>query len=149
MNKEFVPYEESLALKELGFDEKCLAFFFDEDFELNVKESTGDLVPKKINSGFKREPQRLQDMMVSAPLWQQAFRWFREKHGLESIVQKSKNYQGFKYKIFRYSEDEYVENTLLFSGHEYETYKEAELECVRRLLTCVLDVTNSISGDGS
>ena len=25
MNKEFIPYEQTLALKELGFDEECLA----------------------------------------------------------------------------------------------------------------------------
>ena len=30
MNKEFVPYEESLALKELGFDEPCLAHWYNE-----------------------------------------------------------------------------------------------------------------------
>ncbi len=28
MNKEFVPYEETLTLKELGFDEECFAVFF-------------------------------------------------------------------------------------------------------------------------
>ncbi len=27
MKKEFVPYEPSLALKELGFDEPCFAFY--------------------------------------------------------------------------------------------------------------------------
>ena len=28
MNKEFIPYEQALELKELGFDEKCLARYF-------------------------------------------------------------------------------------------------------------------------
>jgi hypothetical protein len=27
MNKEFIPYEEAIALKELGFDELCLAYY--------------------------------------------------------------------------------------------------------------------------
>jgi hypothetical protein len=27
MNKEFIPYEQALALKELGFDEPCLGFY--------------------------------------------------------------------------------------------------------------------------
>ena len=27
MEKDFIPYEEALALKELGFDEPCLAFY--------------------------------------------------------------------------------------------------------------------------
>lgn len=29
MNKEFVPYEQALALKELGFNETCIAFYYD------------------------------------------------------------------------------------------------------------------------
>lgn len=31
MNKEFVPYEQALALKELGFDEPCFAYYDEED----------------------------------------------------------------------------------------------------------------------
>jgi hypothetical protein len=27
MNKEFVPYEQALQLKELGFDEPCLGYY--------------------------------------------------------------------------------------------------------------------------
>ena len=30
MKKEFVPYEQSLALKELGFDEPCLTYYFSD-----------------------------------------------------------------------------------------------------------------------
>ncbi len=28
MEKDFIPYEEALALKELGFDEPCFAVYF-------------------------------------------------------------------------------------------------------------------------
>jgi hypothetical protein len=64
MNKEFVPYEQALALKELGFDEICLSAFFDSKIKRcdNIKNSTSDY--------------------LSAPLYQQAFRWFREKYGI-------------------------------------------------------------------
>ena len=34
MNKEFIPYEEALALKELGFDEECIFGFIGESFGL-------------------------------------------------------------------------------------------------------------------
>ncbi len=27
MNKEFIPYEQALALKELGFDEPCFGYY--------------------------------------------------------------------------------------------------------------------------
>jgi hypothetical protein len=36
MNKEFIPYEQALELKELGFDEHCFCFF-------NPKYSINDL----------------------------------------------------------------------------------------------------------
>jgi hypothetical protein len=31
MEKEFIPYEQALALKELGFDEKCFATWIERD----------------------------------------------------------------------------------------------------------------------
>ncbi len=36
MNKEFIPYEQALELKELGFKEKCAAHYLDED-DLELK----------------------------------------------------------------------------------------------------------------
>ena len=76
MNKEFIPYEQALALKELGFDEPCFGWFrttllpsnFTEYFletELSLNEEFTDL----INSNFTGDA-------CSAPLYQQAFRWF-------------------------------------------------------------------------
>ena len=32
MNKEFVIYEQSLELKNLGFDEMCLSYYKDDEF---------------------------------------------------------------------------------------------------------------------
>jgi len=52
MNKEFVTYEQALALKELGFDEPCFDYH-------NIKNG-----------------------LILSPLKQQAFRWFREKYSL-------------------------------------------------------------------
>jgi hypothetical protein len=53
MNKEFIPYEQALELKELGFDEPCIAIWIDT---------------------------------IPLPLYQQVFRWFREKYDLCSFV---------------------------------------------------------------
>jgi hypothetical protein len=33
MNKEFIPYEEALALKELGFDKGSFAWYFEHNKE--------------------------------------------------------------------------------------------------------------------
>lgn len=72
MEKEFVPYELALKLKELGFDERCLAKyqkladFANYQFQLLQKERNCNIL----------------DTAISAPLWQQAFDWFIEKYGL-------------------------------------------------------------------
>ena len=69
MNKEFIPYEQALELKELGFNENCLAFY-------NFEER---LMPIDTDFTNFRE---LSDDLIKAPLYQQAFRWFREKHNI-------------------------------------------------------------------
>ena len=66
MTQEFVPYEQALALKELGFDEPCFGYY-----------SEGELI---LNSHTNNHMQRFR---YSAPTFSQAFRWFREKHNLK------------------------------------------------------------------
>lgn len=72
MESEFVKYEVALALKELWFDEFCFGFYstsyYGDDIILIQKDVKGanHLVFKD----------------VLAPLKQQVFRWFREKHGI-------------------------------------------------------------------
>jgi hypothetical protein len=73
MDKEFVTYEQSLALKELGFDEDCLAFYngkFLDSSDYNFDNGTS----KDIG------------LCVKAPLKQQVFRFFREKYGIQSYL---------------------------------------------------------------
>ena len=69
MNKEFIPYEQALELKELGFYEGCIAHY------------------EKINGKIKLEVYSydLDDAICAAPLYQQAFRWFRDKYGYSGI----------------------------------------------------------------
>ncbi len=80
MEKEFCTYEQALALKELGFDEKSLAYWFNET-PLNPEGQCLVYYQKpydntKITNGVIRE-------YSWAPLYQQAFRWFREKYDLQ------------------------------------------------------------------
>ena len=73
MEKEFIPYEQALALKELGFDEKCCAAYY--------KKYDNEIGYHKVHRDFN-----FVALTVSAPLYQQAFRWFREKYQLDSFV---------------------------------------------------------------
>jgi len=72
MEKQFVPSTLSSDLKDLGFDERCLAEYL-----------RGEFVMRGINNRTFGEP--LSDI-VKAPLWQQAFDWFREKYNLHAEI---------------------------------------------------------------
>jgi len=71
MEKEFIPYEQALALKELGFDEECFAFY-SKIYGFMTTSPTN-----KVNE-FAGE--------VILPLYQQAFRWLYEKLDIEKGV---------------------------------------------------------------
>lgn len=75
MNKEFVIYRQGLKLKELGFDEPCLAFY-----EANLMDEK-----LKFSLSYVTDQTAFLCQICSLPLWQQAFDWFRTKHGLHAV----------------------------------------------------------------
>lgn len=118
MEKEFVPYKIALELKELGFDEECFAWY-------NMSQDSlcffGDDCCADMYAGEKSRPE--------APLWQQAFRFFREKYGLHYIICKNIQMGGYGYReviLLSYMEEN--ENTI------FKTYEEAEVECLKKLI---------------
>ena len=81
MNKEFIEYEQALELKELGFGSVCFGFY-------NPRHEIGDLRANPLyeHSGGCFDNYNRNDYFVSAPLYQQAFRWFSEKYDLYAYV---------------------------------------------------------------
>ena len=82
---------------------------------------------------------------VTAPLYQQAFRFFREKYGLEIILAPdsfndiSKKLR--EYKIISYDKSWKIEE-ILEPSHWirkgcFSTYEEAELACLKKLIEIV------------
>ena len=113
LEKEFVPYQESLELKELGFDEPCFGWYAsDKSFYTDNKIT--------INSG-----------LLLAPLKQQAFRWFREKHGWVAEIHGSPQHDHFYANLLLQAKGE-VGNSKIC-----DTYEEAELSCLRKLIEIV------------
>ncbi len=108
MEKEFVTYEIALKLKELGFDETCLANY---------------LSTKKLDISLWRH-----GFDIPAPLYQQAFRWFREKYNLVSYVREATKSK-YRFCIEKFDE-KFYNSTIL-------TYEEAELECLKKLIEIV------------
>jgi hypothetical protein len=121
MNKEFIPYEQALALKGLGFDEPCFGYY----------NGQGNYIGEegKMNSNCNKLG--MHGTYCTAPLYQQAFRWFREKYDLEGVIQQAEDFKWYKWKISQYIEDgkKYVAD-----WYEYKTYEEAELACLEVLI---------------
>ena len=124
LKKEFVPHEQSLALKELGFNEPCFGYFNTNNCELFLDNS---------NNRTSNDD----DRWCSAPTFSQAFRWFREKYKLQHHIWSGKiNSIFYGYDILNIEEQEFVVNNSDISGGDcdYETYEEAELVCLKKLI---------------
>ena len=117
MKKEFIPYEQALALKALGFDEPCFGCYFHNNE--NVVEYNPDGIPFDHNNSKTR---------ISAPTFSQAFRWFREKHNL---VFNFINYSIVKPGEYHWS---ITWNDEAKASGIVKTYEEAELECLKKLI---------------
>ena len=129
MEKEFIPYEQALALKELGFDEPCFGRYDGRD------ENKGKIWYEMPNLGKGWIP--VKDVL--SPLYQQAFRWFREKHYLYAIIIPTITMH-WTFKTTTAVEG-MVEVPPYNHVHaiDYSTYEEAELECLRKLIEIVKD----------
>ena len=124
MNKEFIPYEQALELKELGFDESCL-----DQYNIN-----GELARLRLGFIIKNEP--LIQGYCSAPLYQQAFRWFRDKKLCDgSVCRHGEADGGYSYRWDIVHEYGVYEERHFKQG--YKTYEEAELACLKKLIEIV------------
>jgi hypothetical protein len=120
MEKEFVDYTEALELKELGFDEPCFGYY-NSNGEFKTKQDEYELY-LICNSKWISPA-------CSAPTWQSAFRFFREKYDLHYAILfcNSKKSYDFIY-------GERIEGSMLGTSQIYE---EAELECLKKLIQIV------------
>jgi len=131
MTKEFIPYEQALALKELGFDEPCMMNHYGDE-RLHI----GRLyLPSSFGKGKNSEmfEDALRDGDITAILYQQAFRWFREKCGLWQIVMQNTD-KDWTYDIMTIIG---MVDYKIFDV--FDTYEEAELECLKKLIEIVMN----------
>jgi hypothetical protein len=124
MEKEFVPHELSWELKHLGFDEPCFSYYHNLSSH-QVVVSQRDL-RKDNNNSIE---------YCLAPLYQQAFRWFREKHDLYGEVKLTSvnlpNETDFAWYAYDGSGYGWEDNVF------QETYEEAELACLQKLIEII------------
>lgn len=121
MKNEFIPYEQALALKELGFNEPSFKAY---DSKGVLQKCTSDYWD--ISSLNIINEATTSNLKVLAPTFSQAFRWFREKHDLDVIskphIRKTKKY---------------VCDPVNIRLEAKNTYEEAELECLKKLIQII------------
>ena len=128
-NKDFIPYSEALELKQLGFDEPCLAW---ATLEYANTIHIGNHYKVHQETDLPTKP-------FGVPTYSQAFRWFREKYELfswEAYDRGSNNgkfpiIHSYSFKILNLNNFEW------YYGPVFKTYEEAELACLRKLIEIV------------
>ena len=132
MEKEFIPYEQALALRDLGFNELCsheynlcddeiiLQYYEDGITNIDLEILTDDIN----DENMENEDINLINPSFTAPLYQQAFRWFREKHDINNCISYSRlEDNNWYYQYYKSGLD---------GG--FKTYEEAELACLKKLI---------------
>jgi hypothetical protein len=123
MSKEFVPYELALELKQLGFDEPCFGYY--------------DMVQEFNFPGCTMHNRNFINLKATmTPLYQQAFRWFREKYQLHSTI-TSISQESWQWHITKPGE-----SLGKLYDEDFYTYEEAELACLRKLIEIVKEGDN-------
>lgn len=126
MENYFVPYVLALRMKALGFDEPCFGYYTSPD-GLTLEQPAG----------------RNGEFVYFAPLYQQAFRWFRDNHRMfhevfidtEPSVNEPDKLE-FAYLILHMVGPEHM-YTDKIKGKRYDTYEESELACLERLIEII------------
>ena len=119
MEKEFVPYDESLALKELGFDKPCMRGWY-KNLEIWYNPNS--------------------DIILDNPTFSQAFRWFKEKYKLMSCITPCSDgeYIFTLYDLNKCDLEVFVEDIeIMESEDSYEFFEDIELDCLKKLIEIV------------
>jgi hypothetical protein len=128
MNKEFVPYEQSLELKGLGFDEPCLGWYQDNTLRLDINSNQ--------SIKFHEHLGRFKECFL-APTYSQAFRWLLDRHYLYGIIIPTITMAWtFKTMTVIQSMVE-VPPYKHVDVYDYSRREEAELECLNQLIELV------------
>jgi len=120
MKQNFIPHTEALVLKELGFKEPCFGWYnaninYDLQF-YDLRGGTGGCMNTIGES-------------ASAPLYQQAFSFFRESYDLCGWIYTSDN-KKYHYTILS-------DGRIIKANGEEDSYKTAEHACLLKLIEIV------------
>jgi len=144
MEKEFIPYEQALALKELGFDEPCLACVGENneviirvgDYRSFSNKKPEDSIERDFYNNIIKDFNSYVNDTASAPTFSQAFRWFREKYHIMGEV-KFKGGRTAKTAWYDYVITSEIDWDVKNPNEQWKKHEEAELECLKKLIEIV------------
>jgi hypothetical protein len=133
MEKEFTPYNTALRMKAIGFDETCFGHFqqeFHDDGMTELEPSLQMIISKQHQHAYQ---------LCTAPLYQQAFRWFRAKYSICVEIHETTDWEedneSWSFVICKYRLGD--NDGMISSTVDYDTYEEAELDCLKKLIEIV------------
>jgi len=139
MEKEFIDYTEALALKELGFDEPCFAYYglnnVEDKLFFDIDPDDGELTSLNQNQFYHNNLSEVG--RISAPTKSQVFRWFREKHNLFGCIDLHVSTPIHWYIRI----DDIIKNDYVYHSEDndlkFKTHEEAESACIDKLIEIV------------
>lgn len=134
IRKQFVTYEIALAMKELGFDENCIAAFYNDKYHDLISccydSMEGDFIVENNNDEFH----------LRAPLWQQCIDWIETKGYYINITRVFQwnplpiKFLGWCIHIGAENPEEQLECNSYYVRHYYPTKQEAHEQAI---LKCI------------
>jgi hypothetical protein len=165
MKDQFIPYNLALELKELGFDEPCFTTYDNEGrlrnlFDFPRSEYSNNLpyiedtkewiynsdLNNSANFQAAHNPMLLKFFLdnpfTAAPLWQQAFKWFRKEHDLfAELYSINMGCIEYCFQIVDLYSEECLYDNFKGAANSYSgifnSYEEARLACLVKLIEIV------------
>ena len=116
ISKNFISYDLALKLKELGFNEECFGVYYNKD---------GDV---RIYDGKEKG---------DAPLWQQAFKFIRDKYNLTTTFHYRKKSDNTYVSIYEITKKEDFEELTHFSKVFYIDEYELQTKALKKLIEII------------
>jgi len=132
MNNEFVPFEIAKRLKDVGFDETCLA-----GYQPNHKNEMVLYFKSTNQSGISTTPSTYgkychqNNHVIKAPLYQQVFGWLNEVHNIYGWVERKEDIYNKKYYAYNY-------NSIRINIYSITTF-DSFIDCQNELLNEMLN----------
>ena len=120
-NSEFCNYNQSCNLEKIGFDKPCLGYYNSDNVEQVVR--VIESISKSTKSQYIDMYEKNLDSVVSAPLLQQAFKFFID-NGYYNDVKKIDD---FKWQFV-------IESKNIFYSQHFNNHKECVSACLDKLI---------------